>query len=232
MKSFCYENKLRKTGLSTIGIILMMVVFFIPNTGFSEDRGKNMELIIDHVMFPTYLSDKFLDLVEETWKERDVGRVFSQPANASFKGVYFQSSSFYVEYLSNVASQPYWSNAVYVVVPKRYWKHYKNPAFVNEHFLIPSFGCGYQLVSPDYPHLNSKIVQTKNVTYDGFVLLISKALEDELLSIGGVQWTLPENGKVQVNEKLLHVHDMAVIDQNSKLVAPILQPNPILREHL
>ena len=161
-----------------------------------------------------------------------MGRVFSQPPTPSFKSIYFQSKSFYVEYLSNVESQPYWSNAVYVVVPKRFWSHYKNPAFVNEHFLIPFFGCGYQLVSPDYPYPNTTLAKAKNVDYDGFVLLISRALESELLSIGGAQWSLPENGKVRVHEKLLHVHDMAVIDKNSKLVAPILQPNPILREYL
>ena len=121
---------------------------------------------------------------------------------------------------------------MYVVVPKRFWNYYKDPAFVSEYFLIPSFGCGYQLISPDFPNLNKHLAKDRNITYDGFVLSISRALEKDLLSIGGAQWSLPSNGKVRVHEKLLHVHDIAVIDENSKLVAPILQPNPLLRDHL
>jgi hypothetical protein len=59
------------------------------------------------------------------------------------------------------------------VVPKQYWGFYKSPALVTEHFLIPQFGSGFQIVSPQFPHL------------DGFTLLISKALEESLLNIGG-----------------------------------------------
>ena len=67
---------------------------FIP-VCFSQDTNTKMELVIDHVMFPTYVSDEFLDLAEENWKARGVGRVFSQPPNQSFKAIYFQSKSFY-----------------------------------------------------------------------------------------------------------------------------------------
>lgn len=189
-----------------------------------------MELIVDHIMFPVYFNNAFLDLAESNWKERNTGEVFSAPQNPAFKGIYFKTRSFYVEYLSTVKNEPYWSNAIYVVVPEKYWDFYRQPALVNEHFLIPYFGCGYQLVSPDFPHLNSII--SKEIPYDGLTILISRALEKQLTSIGGQSWSLPENGKIQVHDGLLHVHDMAVIDQNSKLVAPILQSNPLLREFL
>ena len=189
-----------------------------------------MELVIDHIMFPVYFNNPFLELIEDIWKEQEVGRVFSEPQNPSYKGVYFQSKSFYVEYLSSVKNEPYWSNAVYLIVPKEYWGFYKDPALINEHFLIPNFGCGYQLISPEFPYLNSSIA--KDISYDGFVLLISKELEQELLGIAGQQWSLPSNGKIQVHENLLHVHDMAVINEKSKLVAPLLQTNPLLKEFL
>ena len=189
-----------------------------------------MNLVIDHVMFPIYFNNPFLEVVESAWKENGEGEVFSQPQNPAFKGVYFKSKSFYVEYLSTVKTEPYWSNAVYVVVPKKYWDFYQNPALCSEHFLVPSFGCGYQLVSPDFPFL-SRII-SKDISYDGFTLLISEALEKELKNIGGQVWSLPSDGKVKVHEKLLHVHDMAVIDENAQLVAPILQVNPLLREFL
>jgi hypothetical protein len=51
-----------------------------------------------------------------------------------------------------------------------------------------------------------------------------------LLNIGGQKWVLPSNGKIRVHEKLHHVHEIAVINEKSKLVAPLLHPNPLLRE--
>jgi hypothetical protein len=189
-----------------------------------------MEVVIDHVMFPVYFNNPFLEAVEAEWRAQNLGKVYSQPQNPVFKGVYFESKSFYVEYLSTVKSEPYWSNAVYVVVPKKYWSHYKNPALSTEHFLVPTFGCGYTLVSPEFPYLNS--VLAKGQTYDGFTLLISKALEQELLRMAGQSWVLPPSGRVRVHEKLVHVHDISVINDKFKLVAPLLQPNPILREFL
>jgi hypothetical protein len=177
-----------------------------------------MELQLDHVMFPVYFNNQFLNIVEQVWKDQLSGRVFQMPQYPAFKHVLHFSKSFYVEYLSTVQSEPYWSNAVYVVVPKQYWGFYKSPALVTEHFLIPQFGSGFQIVSPQFPHL------------DGFTLLISKALEESLLNIGGQKWVLPSNGKIRVHEKLHHVHEIAVINEKSKLVAPLLHPNPLLRE--
>ncbi|NOT53661.1 MAG: hypothetical protein HOP18_03560 [Deltaproteobacteria bacterium] len=187
-----------------------------------------MELIVDHVMFPVYFNNGFLEVIEAEWRSQNAGRVYSQPQNPVFKGTYFESKSFYVEYLSTVKSEPYWSNAVYVVVPKAHWSHYKSPALMTEHFFLPAFGCGYTLVSPDFPHLNSTVA--KNQTYDGFTLLISRSLEQELLRVSGQSWILPRSGKVRVHEKLVHPHDIVVINDKAKLVAPLLQPNPVLRE--
>ena len=104
-----------------------------------------MELAIDHVMFPVYYNNPFLELVEDIWKERKLGKVFTGPQNASFKAVYLRSKGFYVEYLSNTKSEPYWSNAVCVVVPKKHWGYYNAPALLTEHFLTPKFGCGFGL---------------------------------------------------------------------------------------
>jgi hypothetical protein len=189
-----------------------------------------MELQLDHVMFPVYFNNQFLNIVEQTWKGQSSGRVVQMPQYPAFKHVLHFSKSFYVEYLSTVQSEPYWSNAVYVVVPKQYWGFYKSPALVTEHFLIPQFGLGFQLVSPQFPHLNA--VEAKGESYDGFTLLISKALEESLLNIGGQKWVLPSNGKIRVHEKLHHVHEIAVINEKSKIVAPMFEPNPVLREFL
>ncbi len=193
-----------------------------------NEATKTMELQIDHVMFPLYFNNSFLEIVEAEWKKQKVGHVFTEQQNPMFKGTYFQSKSFYVEYISTVKSQPYWSNTVYVVVPKKYWSFYKNPALLDEHFLLPAFGCGFALVSPEFPALNSVI--SKSISYDGFSLLISKMLEQALLNIAGLKWVLPSSGKIRVHDKLLHVHDIVVINESSKLVAPLLQPNPVLRD--
>jgi hypothetical protein len=183
---------------------------------------------LHHVMFPVYFNNAFLNIVEKSWKDQAGGRVTQSPQYPAFKQVVHFSKSFYVEYLSTVQSEPYWSNAVYLVVPKQYWGFYKSAALVTEHFLIPQFGCGFQLVSPEFPYLNA--TEAKNERYDGFTLLISRALEESLLNIGGQKWVLPRNGKIRVHEQLHHVHDIAVINEKSKIVAPLLQPNPVLRE--
>ncbi|MGH1538985.1 MAG: hypothetical protein ACRBHB_01060 [Arenicella sp.] len=192
--------------------------------------GGTMELIVDHVMFPVYFNNKFLDVAEEVWKEHKAGKVVVGEQNPAYKGVYLHSKSFYVEHLSNVKEQPYWSNAIYFVVPKKYWSFYQKPALVSEYFLVPEFGCGYQLVSPEFPHLNSKV--SADVDYDGLVILISPALEAEIMTIAGKNWALPSNGKVRVHKDLKYVHDIVVINEKNKTIAPLLQPNPILREYL
>jgi hypothetical protein len=186
-----------------------------------------MQLQLDHVMFPVYFNNAFLDLVERDWKKRNIGRVFSEPQNPVFKGVYLQTRSFYVEHLSTVENEPYWSNALHVIVPTAHWSHYSNPDLRTEYFLVPRFGCGFALVSPEYPHLHSTLPQQ---TADGLTVLISQTLAVALKAIGGKTWRLPP--QVRVNDKLLHAHDIAVVDDHSKLVAPLFQANPVLRELL
>ena len=210
-------------------IFIQVIIAACSLTALSTSLADEpMELKIDHVMFPVYANNAFLDTVEADWKERKTGKVFTQPQNDFFKAVYLRSKSFYVEYLSNVETQPYWSNTVFIVVPTEYWAAYENPVMKSEYFLIPSFGSGYQLVSPDYPHLNEKNAGDED--YDGMTILISTSLAQELLTIGGENWTLPKNGKVQVHEGLVHFHDIVVIDEQSKLVAQIYEANPILRD--
>ena len=204
----------------------VLSVLVAPSSTWGEEP---MELTIDHVMFPIYYNNALLEFVEHNWNSRKLSKVHSQSQNDSFKGVYLPSKSFYVEYLSTVETEPYWSSAIYVVLPNEYWDAYKKPALRTDHFLIPSFGSGYQLVSPSYPHLNT--IVSKDESYDGLTILISKALEQELLSIGGKKWVLPKNGKVRVHEDLHHLHDIAVIDEQNKIVAPIFEANPILREY-
>lgn len=219
-------SQIRRTLLKSLSIAALSAMLLTPATA----ADKPLELVLDHVMLPVYFNNAFVDMMEGVWRERQVGKVQTGEQNANFKAVYYVSKSFYVEYLSTVQSQPYWSNAIYLVVPKKYWSYYKNPALVNEHFLIPEFGSGYQLVSPDFPHLNRKVA--KDVEYDGLTVLISKALEQKILNIGGVKWKLPATGTIKVHDKLHHVHEIGVIDDKQKLVAPLFEANPVLREFL
>ncbi|MEZ5448400.1 MAG: hypothetical protein R3E89_05110 [Thiolinea sp.] len=52
------------------------------------NAGEKMELIVDHVMFPLYFNNQFLEVVEEVWKELNVGKVTIGKQNPAFKGVY------------------------------------------------------------------------------------------------------------------------------------------------
>ncbi|MBX2867335.1 MAG: hypothetical protein KTR18_01560 [Acidiferrobacterales bacterium] len=218
-------DKVRRKTLTALGAGLL--TGSVPGVAMSKEA---MELVVDHVMFPLYFNNQFLDVAEEVWEEMNMGKVTRGKQNAAFKAVYLHSKSFYVEYLSNVKAQPYWSNAIYVVVPKDYWGYYRKPALVTEHFLIPEFGCGYQLMSPNYPHLNSDV--STDVEYDDLVILISAALEEQITNIAGKRWVLPGNNKIRVHTDLKHVHDIVVINGRDQIVAPLLQPNPILRQYL
>lgn len=183
-----------------------------------------MQLVIDHVMFPTYLGDQLLDEVEWTWRNREYGKVFREAERKEFLPLYCQSKQFYVECLSNRSTFSYWSNAVFVVVPKELWSYYKEPAHVSEHFLIPYFGSGYQLVSPDFPNLNSKLTGEFD---EGFTLLVSPDLYKILARIADREWKLPDHLKPHTDLK--HMHDMAVLDAKDRLVAPLYQANPALK---
>lgn len=220
-------TKIKSLYTNCVIVVLTLLSFFF-SASFS-DAQEIYDLEIDHVMFPVYLNNAFLDIVAKNWKSHKKGTIDIGKQNTAFKGVYYKSKSFYVEYLSNTKENQYWSNSIYVVVPKDLWSYYSKPAFKNEHFLIPFFGCGYQLVSPEYAYLNKAI--SSNEKYDGFTVLISDKLSVALLNIAGKKWKMPSNGKIKVNENLFHLHDIVVINENSKLIAPILEANPILREY-
>ena len=222
----CEIDKERRNALTLLGACLL--ASSLPNIANAGE--ESMELVVDHVMFPLYYNNQFLDIAEKVWKELNAGKVIVGDQNPTYKGVYLHSRSFYVEYLSNVKEQPYWSNTIYFIVPKKYWGFYQNPALVSEHFLVPEFGCGYQLISPEYPHLNAKVAAS--IDYDGLEIFISQALKEEITNIAGQNWTLPSNGKIRVHKDLKHAHDIVVINENRKTIAPLLQPNPILREYL
>ena len=74
---------------------------------------------------------------------------------------------------------------------------------------------------PESPILNSK--REDATTYDGLKILISKALEGELLNLCGLEWELP--ACIAVDEGLYHAYDMAVINENDNLIAPLHQSN-------
>lgn len=183
-----------------------------------------MQLVIDHVMFPVYLGDSLLGEVEWTWKDRGYKRVFREAARPEFLPLYCQSKQFYVEYLSNRSTFSYWSNAVFVVVPKTLWGNFKDPAHISEHFLIPYFGSGYQLVSPQLPNLNRNLGSDVD---EGFRLLVSSTLYKVLQNVAGQSWTMPDY--VVVHEDMKHMHDIAVLDGKDRLVAPLYEANPALR---
>lgn len=176
-------------------------------------------------MFPVYMGGDFLAAARTVWEAFGTGDVFDRPPNRSFTGLYYQSRDFYVEYAATQVTEPYWSNAIYLVMDPKHWDHYASPALRTDHFLIPAFGSGYQLVSPDFPHLNARIAKTG---YRGLKTLISPALAAQILSIGGQDWSLPDT--LEVHDGLHHLHDIVVINEDRKIVAPILRENPILRE--
>lgn len=188
-----------------------------------------MDIVLDHVMIPAYFNNPLLELVEAHWKGQKGGRIQTYPQGPAFKQLVQFTKSFYVEQLSTVKSEPYWSNAVYCVVPVEFWDHYKHPPIRSEHFLVPQFGAGYALISPDYPHLNSKIAATE--TYDGLTVFISAALAKALTNIGGATWALPKNGPLKINPDLHHPTDIVIINERNERVAPLFQPNPLLRDY-
>jgi len=52
-----------------------------------------MEITIDHVMFPVYFNNSFLNSVEENWTQRNLGYVDTQAQNDFFKGLYLHTKS-------------------------------------------------------------------------------------------------------------------------------------------
>lgn len=79
-------------------VVAVAGVGVVASTGLaaqtSERNYRVMELVIDHIMFPVYFNNAFLEVIEAEWRGHGLGKVYSQPQNAVFKGVYFESKSF------------------------------------------------------------------------------------------------------------------------------------------
>jgi hypothetical protein len=179
---------------------------------------KKKRLKIDHIMFPVYNNNNFLEHVYKTWikvnKQCNIGE-----QNSMYKGVYYPTNNFYVEHLSTTQGEKYWSNSIYVILKTKYWSYFINPDSISEYFLIPKFGCGYHIISPNYPHLN----RLSKSNDEQLKVHISKALMVEIENLCGFKWEVPNF--IRVNDKLLHNYDIAVINSDDRLIAPLFQSN-------
>jgi len=183
-----------------------------------QSGGENI-LKIDHVMFPVYNNNNFLEEVANEYKKNDkyVYNIGNQ--EKLYKGIYLYGKSFYVEHLSTIKGETYWSNSLAIILDKKYWSYYKNPDMIDDNFMIPKFGCGYFFVNPNYPYTNDK----KNKSdYDNFIIYISNELEYELKNIGGISWTLPKY--IKVDNNLKHKYDIVVKDDDV-IIGSLFQSN-------
>jgi len=180
------------------------------------------ELIVDHVMYPVYNNDAFLDEMMEIWKAKKVGKVKRDDYDA-YSGVFFETKSMYVEYLSTNKGDGWWRNRICIVLDKKYWDYYKEQFMRDEFFLTPEITSGFFLVSPEYNSLNSKI--NSQIEYDGFTIYISDVLKEKLENICGMKWILPEF--IKTNSNLVHETDIIVVDEKGNYIAPYLQSNTI-----
>ncbi len=181
-----------------------------------------MELEVDHISFPVYNNLAFLDEVEGSWREHGSGRVQMGPQGPQYTGVFYLTKNFYVEHLSTAKNDGYWSNTIYVVVDKKHWDHYENPDSRNENWLKPRMHGGFAVFGPDsLPVQWSR--QQPTIPYAGLKLMISSALEDQLKNVCGLKWELPPY--LEVDERFLHPYDMAVINEDRRLIAPLHQCN-------
>jgi len=198
----------------------------ILNIKYLELKKQNMQggsnnrvLDIDHVMFPIYNNNKFLNEVASEYSKNKEYKYSIGPQEHSYKGIYLYSKNFYVEHLSTVKSEYYWSNSLAIILDKKYWSYYKNPVIINDNFMTPKFGCGYFFVNPEYKFTNKKKLKS---SYDNFTIYISKKLKKELTKIAGLKWLLPYY--LKSNSKLCQPYDIIVKD-NNKIIGPLFQTN-------
>ena len=119
-----------------------------------------MILKIDHVMFPFYNNNKLLNEIKKHYDNLGYAS-YIEPPKKTFKGLYLLTKKFYVEHLSTIKGEHNWTNALCIVLDKKYWGYFKNPDIKNEHFLTPKFGCGYFIVDPKSPCVNWKTTNSK-----------------------------------------------------------------------
>jgi len=170
-------------------------------------------------MFPIYNNNEFLKEVATEYKKNKNYDYKLGKQNPTYKGIYLLGKSFYIEHLSTVKGQYYWTNSLAIILDKKYWSFYKKPDSMSEHFLIPKFGCGYFLVNPDYPATNDKINKTN---YDNFAIYISEELKQKIKTIGGLKWKLPKY--IKTSKALKQLYDIIVMDNNI-MIGPLFQSN-------
>lgn len=183
-------------------------------------KKQNINLIeVDHVMFPVYNNNKFLEEVANEYKTNEKYIYSIGKQQPSYKGIYLYSKNFYVEHLSTVKGEYYWTNSLAIILDKKYWAYYKNPVILNNDFMTPKFGCGYFFVNPEYNFTNKKITKSK---YDNFTIYISKNLKNSLTNIAGLKWKLPNY--IKTHNKLCQPYDIIVKDKNT-IIGPLFQTN-------
>ena len=134
-----------------------------------------------------------------------------------------KTKKFYIEHLSTIKGEHNWTNALCIILDKKYWNNFKNPDIIDDHFLTPKFGCGYFLVDPKSPYINWKKQTPKNeFNINDLTILISKKLEKNLKNLAGCKWELPNY--IQSDKRLCQLYDILIID-NNKIIAPLFHSN-------
>lgn len=173
-------------------------------------------------MFPFYNNNKLLNEIKKYYDKLEYIS-YIEPQKTTFKGLYLMTNRFYIEHLSTIKGEHNWTNALCIVLDKKYWKYFKNPDIVNKHFLTPKFGCGYFLVDPKSPYVNWKKTIAKNkFNTNNLTILISKKLEKELTNLAGYKWKLPDY--IKTDKRLCQLYDILIMD-NSKIIAPLFHSN-------
>ena len=101
-------------------------------------------------MFPVYNNDPFLDEMKEIWEAKKVGKIDRQIDRddyEAYSGVFFNTKSFYVEYLSTNQGDGLWRNRICIVLDKKYWDYYEEPFIRDDFFLTPENGKPYLMVT-------------------------------------------------------------------------------------
>ncbi len=127
-----------------------------------SENIKVEELIVDHIMFPVYNNDTFLDEMKEIWDAKNVGEIKRDDYDA-YSGVFFQTKSFYVEYLSTNKGDGWWKNRICIVMDKKYWDYYQEPFIKDDFFLTPEITSGFFLVSPEYIKTSNNLVHKTDI---------------------------------------------------------------------
>ena len=98
-----WDQKMNNIKDFKVYIILILLIFINVEIKSEETRmtkkTTEKELIVDHIMFPVYNNDSFLDEMKKIWEEKGVGEIIKADYDA-YSAVFFKTKKFYVEYLS------------------------------------------------------------------------------------------------------------------------------------